>query len=102
MCTWRMPGKVTATTHPTLPPMLTPREKADLIKAKAHELGFLACGVARAGFLADEAPRLERWLREGRHGTMAYMERHFDMRLDPRKLVEGAQSVISLAFNYHT
>jgi epoxyqueuosine reductase len=82
--------------------MLTPREKADLIKAKAHELGFLACGVARAGFLADEAPRLERWLREGRHGTMAYMERHFDMRLDPRKLVEGAQSVISLAFNYHT
>ncbi len=64
--------------------MLTPREKADRIKAKAHDLGFLACGVARAGFLEEEAPRLERWLREGRHGEMGYMANHFDLRLDPR------------------
>lgn len=64
-------------------------------------MGFLACGVARAGFLTDEAPRLERWLSEGRHGRMAYMANHFDLRLDPRRLVPGARSVISLAYNYH-
>ena len=72
------------------------------IKQKAHELGFLACGIATAGFLEEEAPRLEHWLREGRHGKMGYMEDHFDLRLDPRRLVEGAKSVISLAYNYHT
>ncbi|MBK7103327.1 MAG: tRNA epoxyqueuosine(34) reductase QueG [Flavobacteriales bacterium] len=82
--------------------MRTPGEKADLIKSKAHELGFLACGVARAEYLVEEAPRLERWLREGKHGEMGYMANHFDMRLDPRKLVPGAKSVISLAFNYYT
>ena len=70
------------------------------IKAKAHELGFLACGIARAEFLTEEAPRLERWLREGKQGEMGYMADHFDLRLDPRKLVPGAKSVISLAYNY--
>lgn len=78
------------------------RQRAALIKAKAHELGFLACGVARAGFLEDEAPRLEHWLRQGKHGTMGYMERNFDLRLDPTKLMPGARSVISLAYNYFT
>jgi epoxyqueuosine reductase len=82
--------------------MLTPRERSHQIKAKAHELGFLACGIARAEFLSEEAPRLERWLREGRQGQMGYMANHFDLRLDPRKLVDGAKSVISLAYNYHT
>lgn len=82
--------------------MLTPREKAELLKAEAHRLGFLACGVARAEFLADEAPRLEKWLRESKHGEMGYMQNHFDLRLDPRKLVPGAKSVISLAYNYYT
>ena len=82
--------------------MRSPAEASGLIKAKAHELGFLACGVARAGFLEAEAPRLEQWLRQGRHGSMDYMERHFDLRLDPTKLVPGARSVISLAYNYHT
>ncbi|HRO99253.1 MAG TPA: tRNA epoxyqueuosine(34) reductase QueG [Flavobacteriales bacterium] len=82
--------------------MPDPRQRAALIKAKAHELGFLACGLARAGFLEEEAPRLEQWLRQGKHGTMAYMERHFDLRLDPSKLVPGARSVISLAYNYFT
>lgn len=80
--------------------MPDPRQRAALIKAKAHELGFLACGVARAGFLEEEAPRLEQWLRQGKHGTMGYMERHFDLRLDPTRLVPGARSVISLAYNY--
>ena len=73
-----------------------------MVKAEAHRLGFLACGMARAEFLAEEAPRLEQWLREGRHGTMDYMARHFDLRLDPRKLVPGARTVISLAYNYFT
>lgn len=82
--------------------MAGPREHSELLKAKAHELGFVACGVARAEFLEEEAPRLERWLKEGRHGEMAYMERHFDLRLDPRLLVPGARSVVSLAFNYYT
>lgn len=80
--------------------MPDPRQRAALIKAKAHELGFLACGVARAGFLEAEAPRLEQWLRQGKQGTMGYMERHFDLRLDPTRLVPGARSVISLAYNY--
>jgi epoxyqueuosine reductase len=78
------------------------RERAARIKAKARELGFLACGVAKAGFLEEEAPRLEQWLRQKKHGEMAYMANHFDLRLDPRKVVEGAKSVISLAYNYHT
>ncbi|HQV50834.1 MAG: tRNA epoxyqueuosine(34) reductase QueG [Flavobacteriales bacterium] len=72
------------------------------IKAKAEELGFLACGISRAEFLEDEAPRLEQWLRQGKHGNMDYMANHFDMRLDPRLIVPGAKSVISLAYNYHT
>jgi len=75
--------------------------RAAQIKAEAHRLGFLACGIATAGFLEEEAPRLERWLSEGKHGQMAYMANHFDLRLDPRKLMPGAKSVISLAFNYH-
>ncbi len=80
--------------------MTSPLERSRLIKAKASELGFLACGIARAEFLTDEAPLLERWLAEGRHGAMGYMANHFDLRLDPRKLVPGAKSVISLAYNY--
>lgn len=72
------------------------------IKEKARELGFLACGIAKADLLADEAPHLERWLREGKNGQMGYMANNFDMRLDPRKLVPGAKSVISLAYNYYT
>jgi epoxyqueuosine reductase len=72
------------------------------IKAEAQRLGFMFCGIAKADFLEEEAPRLERWLREGRHGEMQYMENHFDKRLDPRLLVDGAKSVISLALNYYT
>lgn len=75
-------------------------EQSALIKAKAQELGFLACGIAKADFLSEEAPRLEQWLRQGKNGEMGYMANHFDLRLDPRKLVPGAKSVISLAYNY--
>jgi len=60
------------------------------------------CGIAEAGFLENEASRLESWLKQGNHGEMQYMENHFDKRLDPRLLVDGAKSVISLALNYYT
>ena len=73
---------------------------SQLIKAEALRLGFSTCGIAKADFLEDEAPRLERWLKDGYHGEMQYMENHFDMRLDPRLLVDGAKSVISLSYNY--
>jgi len=72
-----------------------------LIKEKARELGFDSVGIVRAGFLEDYAPVLENWLKEGRHGKMAYMENHFDKRLDPRKLVPGAKSLIVLSHNYY-
>jgi epoxyqueuosine reductase len=72
------------------------------IKTWAHNLGFMFCGIAKAEFLEQEAPRLEAWLKNGYHGQMQYMENHFDKRLDPRLLVDDAKSVISLAFNYYT
>ena len=75
-------------------------ENTSLIRQKSAELGFDACGIAPAGFLEESAGRLERWLNEGRQGSMEYMNRHFEKRLDPRLLVEGAQSVIVLLSNY--
>ena len=63
-----------------------------MIKEEAQRLGFSFCGISRAEFLEEEAPLLERWLHQGRHGKMQYMENYFDMRLDPRKLVDGAKS----------
>ena len=71
-----------------------------IIKEEAKRLGFLSCGISKAGFLEEEAPRLESWLNNNRHGQMSYMENHFDKRLDPRLLVDGAKSVISLVLNY--
>ncbi len=71
------------------------------IKQEAARLGFLSCGISKAGFLEDEAPRLENWLNQNMHGQMAYMENHFDKRLDPTKLVEGSKSVVSLLLNYY-
>lgn len=72
------------------------------IKQKAKQLGFLDCGIAKAGFLEEEAPRLEAWLMQGMQGEMGYMANHFDKRLDPTLLVPGAKSVISLLFNYYS
>jgi epoxyqueuosine reductase len=77
-------------------------EYTSKIKSAAKALGFLSCGISKADFLEDEAPRLEQWLNQGHHGSMSYMERHFDKRLDPRLLVPGAKSVVSLLLNYHT
>lgn len=70
------------------------------IRQKAIELGFFYMGVSKADFLEEEAPRLEKWLSERRHGKMSYMENHFDKRLDPRLLVDDAKTVISLLLNY--
>jgi len=71
------------------------------LKKAAQDLGFVSCGVSKATFLEEEAPRLEQWLFQGNHGQMGYLENHFDKRLDPRLLVPGAKTVISLAFNYY-
>ena len=72
-----------------------------LIKAEALRLGFDFCGVSKADFLEEEVSPLEQWLLNDRHGRMAYMQNHFDKRLDPRLLVPGAKSVISLLYNYY-
>ena len=73
---------------------------SELIKAKAKELGFDFCGISKADFLEEQAPRLEDWLNRNYHGEMAWMANHFDKRLDPTKLVPGAKSVISVMLNY--
>ena len=72
-----------------------------VIKSKAKEIGFMSCGISKADFLEEHAPRLESWLRQERNGKMAYMANHFDKRLDPRLLVDGAKSVISVLLNYY-
>ena len=77
-------------------------EYAQLIKVEAKRLGFLSCGISKAEFLEEEAPRLESWLNKNMHGNMQYMENNFDKRLDPTLLVEGSKSVISLTYNYYT
>lgn len=73
---------------------------SQLIKQKAEKFGFQSCGISKAEFLEEEAPRLETWLNKGYHGEMKYMENHFDKRLNPTLLVDGAKSVISLSYNY--
>jgi epoxyqueuosine reductase len=73
-----------------------------MIKEEANRLGFSFVGISKAEFLASEAPKLEKWLLENKNGKMAYMENHFDKRLNPTLLVDGAKSVISLMYNYYT
>ena len=71
------------------------------IKDLALRLGFEHCGIARAAPLPEDARRLESWLNNGMHGNMYYMENHFDLRIDPTRLVPGARSVITLLQNYY-
>ena len=73
-----------------------------IVKSIAKNLGFDFCGISKAEQLSEEAFHLENWLNKGMHGQMSYMENHFDKRIDPRQLVPGAKSVISLLFNYYT
>ncbi len=73
----------------------------NLIKATAAKLGFSFCGISKAVRLDEDAKRLEQWLSKGMHGNMQYMENHFELRVDPAKLVPGAKSVITLMMNYY-
>lgn len=80
---------------------MNPTERhTQLIKTKASAFGFQSCGISKADFLEEEASHLEKWLKNNHHGEMKYMENYFDKRLDPRLLVEGSKSVISLSYNY--
>ena len=82
--------------------MVNNKEKySNFIKAESKRLGFLSCGISKATFLEEEAPRLESWLNNNQHGEMKYMENHFDKRLNPTLLVDDAKSVISLLLNYY-
>ena len=74
---------------------------SSFIKSEAKRLGFLSCGISKAGFLEEEAPRLEHWLKNNRNGQMSYMENNFDKRLNPTLLVDDAKSVVSLLLNYY-
>jgi epoxyqueuosine reductase len=78
----------------------TKNELTRWLKSRAAELGFSVCGIAPAGLLDKEATHLENWLKAGMHGEMAYMENYFDKRIDPRKLLDDAKSVIVLLYNY--
>ena len=81
--------------------MLNQSEHTRIVKEIASQLGFAHCGISKAEYLSEEAPRLEQWLKRNMHGEMHYMENHFDKRLDPTLLVSGAKSVVSLMFNYY-
>lgn len=80
---------------------MSPDRASHRIKELAREAGFFSCGISKAGFLEEEATGLENWLKNGYHGDMRWMEDHFDARLDPRKLVPGAKSVVSVLLNYY-
>ncbi|WP_342450940.1 tRNA epoxyqueuosine(34) reductase QueG [Aridibaculum aurantiacum] len=77
------------------------QKRSILIKQWAKDLGFDICGIAKAQKLDNDAKRLEQWLNQGMHGSMQYMENHFDLRVDPTRLVPGAKSVITLLMNYY-
>ncbi|WP_326935006.1 tRNA epoxyqueuosine(34) reductase QueG [Flavobacterium sp. PL11] len=81
--------------------MISKQTYTDFIKSEAKRLGFLSCGISKAGFLEQEAPRLENWLKNNQNGEMKYMENHFDKRLNPTLLVDDAKSVVSLLLNYY-
>jgi len=80
--------------------MSNKHQHTQVVKQAATSLGFEFCGIAKAQTLDDDASRLEYWLNKGMHGSMKYMENHFDLRVDPQKLVPGAKSVITLLINY--
>jgi epoxyqueuosine reductase len=81
--------------------MTLPEKNSSFIKSTAMRLGFDFCGLAKANYLEEEAPRLEKWLNRNYQGQMSYLANHFDKRLDPTKLVEGAKTVVSLAYTYY-
>lgn len=83
---------------------MTPQQRerhTQWLKRAAYDMGFSFVGISKAEHLDEEARQLEAWLNQGRHGKMTYMERHFEKRVDPTKLVEGAKTVITFLYNYH-
>lgn len=94
--TFRHPGFI-----PYLCSVNSTENHARILKSTAKKLGFDLCGIAKAAYLEEEAPRLEAWLHQNYQGNMAYLANHFDKRLDPTKLVEGAKTVVSLMYNYY-
>ena len=76
--------------------------RSEWVRTKAIELGFLDCRIAKASKLEEEEKFLENWLKEQHNGSMSYLEENFEKRLDPRKLVDGAKSVIVLSMNYYS
>ncbi|MEL0009543.1 MAG: tRNA epoxyqueuosine(34) reductase QueG [Flammeovirgaceae bacterium] len=76
------------------------KRNSQLVKRLAKQIGFSSCGISKARFLKEEEKNFENWLKKGHQGTMSYLERNFDKRLNPQKLVPGAKSVISLTYNY--
>lgn len=79
---------------------MIPNILSQRIKEEANRLGFFLCGVSQAQYLSKEAKDLEKWLNQGQHGEMKWMENHFEKRVDPRKLFPGAKSIVSVAMNY--
>jgi len=79
---------------------LNKQQLTNFLKQQSLALGFSSCGISKAEYLEEDAPRLEKWLRNNMHGQMQYMENHFDKRLNPKLLVPGAKTVISLMYNY--
>ena len=73
----------------------------EIIKRKAGDLGFSSCGISKIRFLKEEEKNFEDWLNNGYQGSMNYLTKNFDKRLDPRKLVHGSKSIISLTYNYY-
>jgi len=80
---------------------MSTKKKTEIIKKKAVDLGFNNCGISKARFLKEEENKFEEWLNKGYQGSMGYLNKNFDKRLDPRKLVHGSKSVISLTYNYY-
>ena len=79
---------------------INPTDRSQYIKSLAIEAGFEFCGIAAARSLDEDARKLENWLQHGKHGQMHYMENHFDLRVNPYKLLPGAKSVICFLINY--
>lgn len=75
---------------------------SSFLKTSAARLGFSACGVTPAGPVDEAvAEAFRRWIAEGNQAEMAYLCNNVEKRLDPTLLVEGAQSVVSVALNYY-
>jgi epoxyqueuosine reductase len=81
--------------------MSNPARNSEIIKQLAKQSGFTFCGLSEAVFLELEAEHMETWLKQGHQGAMKYLENHFDKRMDPRLLVPGAKTVVSLMYNYY-